>query len=174
MKGKFFLMCYGLINEYNPEIIEKVKDKLPIKVDEVELEEFYDAEILKGILNELSPGAREVIGKNVFPTINKTTGAFKEAKDPAPLFQMLPTIYTDNNIDDEGGDIGKYDPADMKTEDGKAIIKENSTWSGDFSRGIMMGIVLVTGFRGNIRSKTEVIEDKEKGHPTFIHTITWK
>ena len=71
MKGKFFLMCYGLINEFNPEIIEKVRDKIPIKIQEVQPEEFYDAEIIKIIIRELSPEAQEVIGKFIMPKINK-------------------------------------------------------------------------------------------------------
>ncbi|MFX1257725.1 MAG: hypothetical protein ACFFAN_07700 [Promethearchaeota archaeon] len=88
------------------------------------------------------------------PTINKTTGAFKDAKDPVVLFKMQNKIYADKNIDDDGGDLGQVFP--LEVIDDKTIkIKENVHFPYDFVRVIYIGTVQVTGLKTNIRVKTE-------------------
>ena len=168
--GNSIIMTHNLVKEYNPDVYEKIKDKFDMKYDDLKPTEYYDAEYLNAILKELSPSAQEVLGKRIFPATEEITGAFKGITDPAQIFKGWPTHYLENNIDDEGGDLGKIES--IEVEDGKAVITENTHWPGDFTRGVAMGIIYIAGIKTAIRGKTEIIKEGE--FPTYKHTIVWK
>ncbi|MBD3256327.1 MAG: hypothetical protein GF383_14610, partial [Candidatus Lokiarchaeota archaeon] len=155
LKAKFPLMIYTLMSEFNPEVVEKVVPTLPKKIEELDPEEFYDSEYMRAFLRELSPMAQEVLGKRVFPTTEKTEHQFEGVTDPAIIFKAWGEHYLDNNIEDEGRDLGGVQSVDV--EDGRAVIVENTHWPGDFNRGITMGIVQIAGVKGTIRATTDIV-----------------
>ncbi|MBD3255123.1 MAG: hypothetical protein GF383_08515 [Candidatus Lokiarchaeota archaeon] len=162
---------YNLANNYNPEKIDAVKDKISLDFENVKPQEFYDANDVLLLLNEFSPAAKEVIGKQVYPSLNKITGAFGNEKDPIKLFKTLPVAYLENNRDSDGGEVGNWHSFKV-IDNGKIEIQDNTKWPIDFNRGILIGILNFVGIRGNIRAQTEKIGEKD-GLPNHLHTVVW-
>ena len=92
IKGFFFQMVHGLLKEFNPEIAQKVEEKLTSNINEVKANKWYPVDDMYKYIDFLSGPALLAISKRVYPVINEQTPLMKDCKTPLDIIKMMNQI----------------------------------------------------------------------------------
>ena len=161
--GRFILLADQMAGE---QVRRSARASMDIEIEDIDPDGWYDLDTTlisyqNSILDNALGGRLGLImlGKQVFPTIKKTTDQLDAFNDPISVFKAMPDFYHLNN---RGDDLGAYYTENI-TET-SLNMRENVPHLTDFHTGMWEGIVRMYPeqyiFRG-----VEVLKRKEEGEP---------
>jgi hypothetical protein len=177
IKGKFITLACSLL-ETKPEAKTKalgaVKTATGKEYNQLDPEGWYKTSILESVFKAIesvtptiiASASIKLIGRNVYPTIDKTRGLPKTLKIPLDFFKYEAESF---KIDHRGGDV--IPRKIIQASDGKVVIEAKSPgYNCLLIEGVYLGILEMCGIRnGKVRQEKCV----KKGDPTCIYHITW-
>lgn len=171
IKGKFIMIAGSLMKLY-PVALKFCDELLFTKIgkhwNELDPEGWYDTKIFNGFMVNYAKAsvsgeqALITLGKNIYPTIKKTTGIPPEVKTPLDMLIFSAKGFSDNH---RGKDVipRKF----IKLEDRHVIVQAAAPgYSQIFVEGVFLGILEMYGIKTGKVVMT-------KGEPIFEYEITW-
>jgi len=171
IKGKFVVLAGSLMKLY-PDALKFCDDLLFEKIgkhwNEIDPNAWIDTKIFNGFMVNYAKAsvsgeqALITLGKNIYPTIKRTTGIPPEVKTPLDMLVFSAQGFSENH---RGSDVKprKF----IKLEDKHVIVQAAAPgYSQTFVEGVFLGILEMYGIK---TGKVIMI----KGEPIFEYEITW-
>jgi hypothetical protein len=178
VKGKFITSACSLL-EFRPaakvEAMQRIKSLTGKEWDQLEPEGWYDTKALSAVFQAIekhqgklmSWAAIKIIGRRVFPTIEKTSGLPTHLKTPLDLIKWEGDSFLDNTRG-TGVVPRKY----LKTEPGHVVVEALSPgYNCILVEGVFEGILELCKIKDYVVKQTRCVK---KGDPVCEYDIQWK
>ena len=178
VKGKFITMACSLL-EFKPaakaDAFQRVKSLTGREWNQLEPDGWYDTGVFEAVFQAteehhgtlMAWAAIKVMGRRVYPTINKTVGLPKHLKTPLDLLKWEGEGFLDNH---QGPDIvpRKF----IKTDPGHVVVEAISPgYNCILIEGVYEGILGIYGVKDYQVTQTRCVK---KGDPVCEYDIRWK
>lgn len=171
IKGKFITLAGTLMSLYKDaqQFCDNILfEKIGLHYHELDPEGWYDTKIFNGFMVNYAKASLSgenaivMLGKHIYPTIERTVGLPAEVKSPLDLIVYEAKGFELNH---NGSDVKprKF----LKVEDRHVIVQAPAPgYSQKLYEGVFLGILHMYGVK---TGKVEMI----KGAPHFEYEITW-
>ena len=170
--GRFILLADQMAGE---QVRRSARESMDISIEDMDPNGWYDLDSTliayqKSILDNPMGGriGLTLLGKQVFPTIKKTTDQLDTFTDPISVFKVIQDFYLMNNRAD---DLGAYYTENI-TET-SLTMRENVPHLTDFHAGMWEGVVRMYVDK-YIFKKVEVLKRKEEGEPFSEYLVNYQ
>jgi hypothetical protein len=178
VKGKFITMACSLL-EFKPTVkadaLQRVKDITGKEWDQLEPEGWYDTRALGAVFEAteehqdplMAWAAIKVMGRRVYPTIDKTVGLPEHLKTPLDFIRW----ETGNFLSDHRG--SDLVPRKLiQTDPGHVVVEATSPgYDCIVMEGVYEGILEICGIKDYKVTQTRCVK---KGDPVCVYDIKWK
>ena len=178
IKGKFITMSCALL-EWKPEAhdtaIKKIRQMTGKEWNQLDPEGWYDTAVLQAVFQAvidhdgpmLGAASIKVMGRRVYPTIEKTVGLPKDLKTPLDWVKWEGNSFM---LDHQGKDVvpRKF----LNTELGHVIVEALSPgYDCTLIEGVYAGILDICKIKNYKITQTRCVK---KGDPVCEYDISWK
>lgn len=177
-KGKFITMAclvLGLNEAAKADVFQKVKGLTGQEWDQLEHEGWYDTSVINAVFQVaekhygpvMAWAAIKTMGRQIFPTIDKTVGLPKHLKTPLDWLKWEGNTFLD---DHRGPDVvpRKF----IKTDPGHVVVEAISPgYNCLLVEGVYEGILKMCGVKDYAVTQTRCVKD---GDPVCEYDIRWQ
>jgi len=170
--GRFILLADQMAGG---QVKRSARESMDVSVEDIDPDGWYDLDntliaYQKSILSNPVGGriGLTLLGKQVFPTIKKTTDQLDAFTDPISVFKVMQDFYLMNN---RGDDSGAYYTENI-TET-SLNMRENVAHLTDFHAGMWEGVVRIYVNKYIFKS-VEVLKRKEEGEPYSVYRVNYQ
>lgn len=178
VKGKFITMACSLL-EFKPaakaDAFQRVKDLTGQEWDQLDPEGWYDLEVYNAVFrtteehygNVMAWAAIKIMGRRVYPTIEKTVGLPDHLETPLDWIRWEGNSFLD---DFRGPEVvpRKF----IKTEPGHVVVEAVSPgYNCILIEGVYEGILDICGIKDYRVTQTRCVR---RGDPVCEYDIQWK
>ncbi len=177
IKGRFVTLACSLL-ETKPEAkaaaLSAVKQMTGKDWDKLDPDGWYDTEVLQSVFQAIMDhtsavrgwAAIKVIGRKVYPTIQRTVGLPPYLSTPLDYIEYTVQSFLDNH---RGADV--IPRKIIKAEPGTVVIEAPSPgYSCSLIEGMYEGILMMCNIRNGKVTQSRCVA---KGDPTCEYVITW-